>query len=156
MNTVRSSASEALGTSSTCHSGAHSATPSLPWSATATSSGRWFQSSAEPSPQSRPTKPVADLGSHGNGDRGLDDGHEVTADVDVVARIRRRAHGIGDEGAEEVLAHGAPFQGLRWWRRSCRHRSVQTASSSEPPTSVGLACRQVGAWRRQLVKLSSV
>src|SRR6476661_2862907 len=44
-------------TISTRHSGAHSATPLLPWSATATSSGRWFQSSAEPSPQSRPTNP---------------------------------------------------------------------------------------------------
>ena len=28
----------------------------------------------------------------------------------------------------------------------------QAASSSEPPTSVGLACRPVGAWRRHLVK----
>src|SRR6476659_6945882 len=83
-------------------------------------------------------EPVADLGSHGNGDRGLDDGHEVTADVDVVARIRRRAHGIGDEGAEEVLTHGTPFSGPPRWRRSCRHRSAQTASSSEPPTSVGV------------------
>jgi len=33
-----------------------------------------------------------------------------------------------------------------------RHRSVSAASSSEPPASVGLACRPVGAWRRQLVK----
>src|ERR1700730_12965466 len=31
-------------------------------------------------------------------------------------------------------------------------RLVSAASSSEPPTSVGLACRPVGAWRRQLVK----
>lgn len=37
-------------------------------------------------------------------------------------------------------------------RRSCRHRLVPTTSSSEPPTSVGLACRPVGAWRRHLVK----
>jgi hypothetical protein len=29
---------------------------------------------------------------------------------------------------------------------------VSAASSSEPPTSVGLACRPVGAWRRHLVK----
>ena len=28
----------------------------------------------------------------------------------------------------------------------------QAASSSEPPTSMGLACRPVGAWRRHLVK----
>src|SRR5271166_3559428 len=28
----------------------------------------------------------------------------------------------------------------------------RAASSSEPPTSVGLACRPVGAWRRHLVK----
>ena len=33
-----------------------------------------------------------------------------------------------------------------------RHRLVSAASSSEPPTSVGLACRPVGAWRRHLVK----
>ena len=33
-----------------------------------------------------------------------------------------------------------------------RHRSVTAASSSEPPTSVGLACRPVGAWRRHLMK----
>ena len=37
-------------------------------------------------------------------------------------------------------------------RRSCQHRSVPAASSSEPPASVGLACRPVGAWRRHLVK----
>jgi hypothetical protein len=37
-------------------------------------------------------------------------------------------------------------------RRSCRHRLVPAASSSEPPTSVGLACRPVGASRRQLMK----
>ena len=37
-------------------------------------------------------------------------------------------------------------------RRSCPHRLMLTASSSEPPASVGLACRPVGAWRRQLVK----
>jgi hypothetical protein len=30
-----------------------------------------------------------------------------------------------------------------------RHRLVSAASSSEPPASVGLACRPVGAWRRQ-------
>jgi hypothetical protein len=29
---------------------------------------------------------------------------------------------------------------------------VPAASSSGPPTSVGLACRPVGAWRRHLVK----
>jgi len=34
---------------------------------------------------------------------------------------------------------------------SCPHLSMRTASSSEPPTSVGLACRPVGAWRRRLV-----
>src|SRR6476646_8615668 len=28
----------------------------------------------------------------------------------------------------------------------------RAASSSEPPASVGLACRPVGAWRRHLVK----
>ena len=38
------------------------------------------------------------------------------------------------------------------WRRSCPHRSVRAASSSEPPASVGLACRPVGACRRHLVK----
>ena len=38
-------------------------------------------------------------------------------------------------------------------RFSCRHKLASAASSSEPPTSVGLACRPVGAWRRQLVKL---
>jgi hypothetical protein len=37
-------------------------------------------------------------------------------------------------------------------RRSCPHRLVQAASSCEPPTSVGLACRPVGACRRHLVK----
>ena len=37
-------------------------------------------------------------------------------------------------------------------RRSCPHRSVLAASSSEPPRSVGLAHRPVGAWRRHLVK----
>ena len=42
---------------------------------------------------------------------------------------------------------GPPHRG-----RSCPHRSMPVASSSEPPTSVGLACRPVGAWRRQLVK----
>ena len=41
---------------------------------------------------------------------------------------------------------------LRRGRRSCPHREVLAASSSEPPTSVGLACRPVGAWRRHLVK----
>ena len=30
--------------------------------------------------------------------------------------------------------------------------SLQTASSSEPPASVGLACRPVGACRRHLMK----
>ena len=35
------------------------------------------------------------------------------------------------------------------------HRLVSAASSSEPPTSVGLAHRPVGAWRRQLVKRSN-
>src|SRR5271166_1013505 len=33
-----------------------------------------------------------------------------------------------------------------------QHRSVLAASSSEPPASMGLACRPVGAWRRHLVK----
>ena len=37
-------------------------------------------------------------------------------------------------------------------RRSCPHRWCRAASSSEPPTSVGLACHRVGAWRRHLVK----
>src|ERR1700677_3676641 len=37
-------------------------------------------------------------------------------------------------------------------RRSCGHGLVLAASSSEPPASVGLACRLVGAWRRHLVK----
>src|SRR6476620_11218259 len=32
----------------------------------------------------------------------------------------------------------------------------QAASSSEPPASVGLACRPVGAWRRHLMKQNSV
>jgi hypothetical protein len=32
------------------------------------------------------------------------------------------------------------------------HRLVCGASSSEPPTSMGLACRPVGAWRRPLMK----
>jgi hypothetical protein len=35
-------------------------------------------------------------------------------------------------------------------RRSCPHRMVLAASSSEPALSVGLACRSVGAWRRQM------
>src|SRR5271168_3652209 len=46
------------------------------------------------------------------------------------------------------LLDSEPPQG----RRSCPHRLVPAASSSEPPTSVGLACRPVGAWRRHLVK----
>lgn len=33
-----------------------------------------------------------------------------------------------------------------------RHRLVPAASSSEPPASVGLARRPVGAWRQRLVK----
>ena len=33
-----------------------------------------------------------------------------------------------------------------------RHQLVSAASSSEPPTSMGLACRPVGAWRRHLVR----
>ena len=37
-------------------------------------------------------------------------------------------------------------------RRSCPYQRVRAASSSESPTSVGLACRPVGAWRRHLVK----
>src|ERR1700677_2072119 len=32
------------------------------------------------------------------------------------------------------------------------HQLVLAASSSEPPTSVGLACCPVGAWRRHLMK----
>lgn len=39
-------------------------------------------------------------------------------------------------------------------RRSYHLRLEAVASSSEPPTSVGLACRPVGAWRRHLVKLT--
>ena len=41
---------------------------------------------------------------------------------------------------------------LRIGRRSCRRRLASAASSSEPPTSVGLAHRPVGACRRRLVK----
>jgi len=48
-----------------------------------------------------------------------------------------------------VVGHDpASRSGLHRGRRSCLHRLVETASSSEPPTSVGLACRPVGAWRR--------
>jgi hypothetical protein len=42
--------------------------------------------------------------------------------------------------------------GLHRGRRSCPHLLMQAASSSEPPTSVGLACRPVGACRRHLMK----
>jgi hypothetical protein len=42
--------------------------------------------------------------------------------------------------------------GLHCGKRSCRHRLVSAASSPEPPTSVGLACRPVGALRRHLMK----
>jgi hypothetical protein len=57
----------------------------------------------------------------------------------------------GGNGSE---AWQLPFngQGLHCGGRSCRRRSALAASSSEPPTSVGLACRPVGACRRHLVK----
>ena len=39
-----------------------------------------------------------------------------------------------------------------WRRAPAITGPMSAASSSEPPTSVGLACRPVGAWRRHLVK----
>jgi hypothetical protein len=50
-----------------------------------------------------------------------------------------------------VLGHCPSLSRPPHRRRSCPHRLVLAASSSEPPTSVGLACRLVGAWRRHLV-----
>ena len=55
-------------------------------------------------------------------------------------------------GTRERHCSTSERSGLHCGRRSCRHRFVPAASSSEPPTSVGLACCPVGAWRRHLVK----
>ncbi len=80
-----------------------------------------------PPPESPPPMPLAEFTAG------------ATSRKRSVRRCRWRTVTVGKAG---------PPRG----RRSCRHRSVSAASSSDPPTSVGLARRPVGAWRRRLMK----
>jgi hypothetical protein len=54
-----------------------------------------------------------------------------------------RALAVGDPRYRTVKGIPAAWHRTRWLVSSTRH---------EPPASVGLACRPVGAWRQRLVK----
>lgn len=71
----------------------------------------------------------------------------IPTSITRTVQVRNRSDRMQHHGILSAQASGCR-------RRSCRHRVMPAASSSGPPTSVGLACHQVGAWRRQLMKLT--
>lgn len=92
------------------------------------------------------------IGRHGDHEWSID-GLEVLNPLHHVAGVVRHAFTLRTCKVENFERHGnSRFTSLPW-RRSCPYRLMRAASSSEPPASVGLACRPVGAWRRHLVKL---
>ena len=82
-------------------------------------------------------------------------------DYTLDAILNESPNAVVRMNAVESVGAAPRITNVRWRRYqrhrpnylgSCRHRLVPAAWSSEPPTSVGLACRPVGAWRRHLMK----